>query len=147
MKTCQFASICIFLILVGSESALAQSKSKIKGVWWNTEKTAQIEIMENDSQMIGKIIWLMQDEDTSEVYTDGLNEELVLRDRPLMGLTILEGLRYKDGIWGDGKIYDPKSGKSYNCELQLKKKDILEIKGFLGDSWVSRTVEWNRVKK
>ncbi len=147
MKTSQFALMSIFVLFVGLESAEAQSKAKIIGVWFNTDKTAQIEIMENDDQLIGKLIWIKHVDGDTENFTDVVNSDASLRDRPLMGLTILEGLQYKDGIWSDGKIYDPKSGISYNCELQLKKKDILEIKGFLGESWVSRTVEWNRVKK
>ncbi|WP_339880302.1 DUF2147 domain-containing protein [uncultured Algoriphagus sp.] len=135
------------MILLGSQNVVAQSKSKIVGVWYNTSKTAQIEIMENDDEMIGKIIWIEQDTDSIDNSTDIVNSDTSLRDRPLMGLTILEGLKYNDGIWSDGKIYDPQSGISYTCELQLVKKDVLEVKGYLGDSWVSRTVEWNRVKK
>lgn len=147
MKTCQYASIFLLLILLGSTEVLkAQAKSKIVGVWFNTEKTAQIEIMENENEMIGKLVWIQQDQG-DETFTDLVNSDTSLRNRPLMGLTILKGLKYNNGIWSDGEIYDPESGISYNCELQLKKKDILEIKGFLGDSWVSRTVEWSRVKK
>lgn len=147
MKPHQYALICFFSLFIGLESAEAQSKSKVIGVWFNSEKTAQIEILENDAQLIGKIIWIKHEEGDLESFTDVVNSDTSLRDRPLMGLTILEGLQYKNGIWSDGKIYDPQSGISYLCELQLKKKDILEIKGYLGESWVSRTVEWNRVKK
>lgn len=148
MKTCQYASICLLLVLFGYAEVLnAQSKSKIVGVWFNTEKTAQIEIMENEDEMIGKLVWIRQDEGDPETFTDLVNSDSSLRDRPLMGLTILKGLKYNNGIWSDGEIYDPESGLSYTCEIQLKKKDLLEVKGFLGDSWVSRTVEWNRVKK
>ena len=148
MKTCQYASICLLLILLGTTDVLfAQSKSKIVGVWFNTEKTAQIEIMENENEMIGKLIWIQPKEGDPQEFTDVVNSDSSLRDRPLMGLTILKGLKYTNGIWSDGEIYDPESGLSYTCEIQLKKKDILEVKGFLGDSWVSRTVEWNRVKK
>ncbi|MFC5623515.1 DUF2147 domain-containing protein [Algoriphagus winogradskyi] len=147
MKTCQYASMIVLLILLGNESVRAQSKSKIIGVWFNTEKTAQIEIMENENEMIGKLVWIQHEEGNPEPFTDIVNSDTSLRNRPLMGLTILKGLKYKNGIWSEGEIYDPESGLSYTCELQLKKKDILEVKGFLGDSWVSRTVEWNRVKK
>ena len=148
MKTCQYASICLLIVLLGSAEFLqAQSKSKIIGVWYNTEKTAQIEIMENEDEMIGKLVWIQLDEGDPETLTDLVNSDTSLRNRPLMGLTILKGLKYKNGIWSEGEIYDPESGLSYTCEIQLKKKDLLEVKGFLGDSWVSRTVEWNRVKK
>ncbi|TXE11342.1 DUF2147 domain-containing protein [Algoriphagus aquimarinus] len=147
MKIYQYTLISIFFLLLGAENVQAQSKSKIVGVWFNTEKTAQIEIMENNDEVIGKLIWIKHEDGDLEAFTDTVNSDTSLRNRPLMGLTILEGLKFKDGIWSDGKIYDPKSGVTYACDLQLKKKDILEIKGYLGDSWVSRTVEWNRVKK
>lgn len=146
METCRYLPLVTFLILLGTQTVHSQSKSKITGVWYNTEKTAQIEIMENEDEMIGKIIWIVQDENDPKTFTDVVNSDTSLRNRPLMGLTVIEGLKYNEGIWSDGKIYDPESGISYACELQLKKKDILEIKGYLGDSWVSRTVEWNRVK-
>ncbi|WP_158531149.1 DUF2147 domain-containing protein [Algoriphagus chordae] len=147
MKTAQYTLLSICMLFLGIESAQAQAKSKIIGVWFNMEKTAQIEIMENDDQLIGKLIWIKHDEGDPESFLDVVNSDSSLRDRPLMGLTILDGLKYKNGVWSDGKIYDPESGISYICELQLKKKDLLEIKGYLGESWVSRTVEWNRVKK
>jgi uncharacterized protein (DUF2147 family) len=147
MKTLHYTSILTIMLLLCLESVQAQSKSKVVGVWFNAEKTAQIEIMENNDQLIGKLIWIKHEDGGPETFTDVVNSDTSLRNRPLMGLTILEGLQYKDGIWSDGKIYDPQSGLSYACELQLKKKDILEVKGFLGESWVSRTVQWNRVKK
>nr|WP_170857030.1 DUF2147 domain-containing protein [Algoriphagus locisalis] len=147
MKTCQLASIVVLLIICGHQTVQGQSKSKIIGIWYNTEKTARIEIMENENEMIGKLVWIRQNEGDPEVFLDVVNADTSLRNRPLMGLTILKGLKYNNGIWSEGEIYDPESGLSYTCELQLKKKDVLEVKGFLGDSWVSRTVEWNRVKK
>lgn len=146
MKACQYTSIITLIVILTVETVEAQSKSKVLGVWYNAEKTAQIEIMENDTELIGKIIWIEHEKGEQGLFTDTVNSDTSLRNRPLMGLTILEGLKYNNGIWSDGKIYDPKTGTSYICELQLKKKDILEIKGYLGESWVSRTVEWNRVK-
>ena len=147
MKKYHIALLSLLSILLGTESLQAQSNSKVLGLWYNTEKTAQIEIIEKEDQLIGKLVWIKHEDGDPETFTDLVNSDTSLRNRPLMGLTILEGLQYKNGVWADGKIYDPESGLSYACELQLKKKDILEIKGFLGESWVSRTVEWNRVKK
>ena len=147
MKPCNYASLSVVMVLLGLGSLHAQSKSKVEGVWSNTENTARIEIMETEAQLIGKIIWIKQEGRESGSSTDAVNSDTTLRNRPLMGLTILEGFQYNNGIWSDGKIYDPDSGLSYACDLQLKKKDILEIKGYLGESWISRTMEWKRVKK
>lgn len=75
------------------------------------------------------------------------NENEKLRIKPIVGLTILNGLKYSGGIWKDGKIYDPNSGKTYSCEVKLTNPQILDVKGYLGFSWVGRTVEWTKVKK
>ncbi|WP_332911908.1 DUF2147 domain-containing protein [Algoriphagus boritolerans] len=39
-----------------------------------------------------------------------------------------------------------KNGKTYSCELKLKSDSVLEMRGYLGFSFVGRTVEWTRVK-
>jgi len=146
MKTSQYLSITILLLSILTLEGHAQSKSKILGKWYNTDKTAKIEILESDSAIIGKIIWIAGSGESENSNKDAVNTDTSLRNRPLMGLTILEGLQYKKGVWYGGKVYDPESGLTYPCEVSLKKRDILEIKGYLGDTWVSKTVEWYRVK-
>lgn len=145
MRYCQFASL-IFLSLL-SFNGMAQSNTQILGTWFNTEKTAQIEIMNSGEEFLGKIIWLNPATKDGQPVLDKANENEKLRNRPIMGLTILEGLKYEGGVWKGGKIYDPNSGKTYSCELKLKSPEKLEVKGFLGFSWIGKTVEWTKVKK
>lgn len=128
-------------------SVLAQSsEDAILGTWLNTEKTAQIEIMKNGEQFLGKIISLETEAEDGKPITDTNNSDPELQNRPLKGLTILEGLSFKKGAWEGGTIYDPNSGKTYSCEVKLKNQKVLEVKGYLGFSWVGRTVEWTRIK-
>jgi uncharacterized protein (DUF2147 family) len=70
-----------------------------------------------------------------------------LKSRPLMGLNLLEGLKFSSGMWEDGTIYDPKTGKTYSCQIQLKSSQVLEVKGYIGFSLIGRTVEWTKVKR
>ena len=147
MKNCQFASILIFILILSSYETKAQSDSLILGTWFNTEKTAQIEIMNTGDQYLGKIIWLDNPNKDGTPVLDNANENEKLRNRPVMGLTILEGLKFDDGVWKGGKIYDPNSGKTYSCEVKVKGNEKLEVKGYLGFSWIGKTVEWTKVKK
>ena len=144
IKICQFTSVILFLSISLSPTAHAQSEDAILGTWFNTDKSAKIEILQNESEFMGKIIWLEPEGKDSKTILDSENSDPKLRERPIMGLTILQGLKYGDGIWKDGKIYDPESGKTYSCELKLKNNNILEVKGYLGFSWVGRTVEWTK---
>lgn len=124
----------------------AQSADAILGTWYNTEKSAKIEIMKNGDEYLGKIIALTREDQGEGPFLDVENSDPELRKRPLMGLSILKGLKYKKEAWEDGEIYDPESGKTYSCEVKLKNNSVLEVKGYIGFSWVGRTVEWTRIK-
>ena len=58
MKTCQFASSLLILFLINTTKAYTQSGNEILGTWYNTEKSAQIEIVKIGSEFQGKIIKL-----------------------------------------------------------------------------------------
>jgi uncharacterized protein (DUF2147 family) len=146
MNIRQFVSLFLCLFLGLTLSAFAQSESAILGLWYNTEKTAQIQIIKSGSEYIGKITWVKNPNEDGKPVLDKQNSDPKLRTRPILGLAILDGLKYGGGIWKDGEIYDPNSGKTYSCEVRLKSESILEVKGFIGFSFVGRTVEWTRIK-
>lgn len=127
--------------------SFGQSESAILGLWYNTEKTAQVEIVKKGSEFLGKIVWLKDPNPNGKPAVDKENSDPKLKSRPLMGLPILQNLKYSSGAWQDGKIYDPKNGKTYSCELKLKSPELLEVTGYIGFSFVGRTVEWTKVKK
>lgn len=146
MKKRQFASLLILLLMAYSLPTNAQSENKVLGLWYNTEKTAQVEIIKSGSEFIGKIAWLQEPNPNGKPAMDKENPDPKMKQRPLMGLSLLKGLKYSDGMWKDGEIYDPKTGKTYSCEIKLKSDAVLEVKGYVGFSFVGRTVEWTRVK-
>lgn len=146
MNNRQFVSLFLFLIFGLVWNVHAQSENAILGLWYNTEKTAQIQIIKSGSEYIGKIIWVKNPNTDGKPVLDKQNADPKLRTRPIVGLSILDGLKYAGGIWKDGEIYDPNSGKTYSCELRLKSESILEVKGYLGFSFVGKTVEWFKVK-
>jgi uncharacterized protein (DUF2147 family) len=127
-------------------NAQAQSENAILGLWHNTEKTAQIQILKSGSEFIGKITWVKNPNSDGKPILDKQNSDPKLRTRPVLGLSILDGLKYGGGVWKDGEIYDPNSGKTYSCEVRLKSESVLEVKGYVGFSFVGRTVEWTRIK-
>jgi len=66
----------------------------------------------------------------------------------LMNLVILTGLK-SDGKskYVNGKIYDPKSGKTYSAKAELTNNNTLALRGFIGVSLVGRTDTWIRTTK
>jgi uncharacterized protein (DUF2147 family) len=68
-----------------------------------------------------------------------------VRNRPIIGLTNVWGFTYKgDGVWEDGKIYDPKNGKTYDCVIKLKDNNTLSVRGYIGVTLIGRTDLWTR---
>ena len=78
---------------------------------------------------------------------DDENPDESLRDRSVVGIQILNGFIYnaKKKEWKEGSIYDPKSGKTYDCYAWLEKDNLLKLKGFVaGIRWMGKSSEWYR---
>lgn len=71
---------------------------------------------------------------------DRLNPDPEFKTRPLIGLNMLEDFGYSGGnVWKGGTIYDPDNGKRYKCKLTLTDPNHLEVRGFIGFSFIGRT--------
>ncbi|MCZ6828600.1 MAG: DUF2147 domain-containing protein [Gammaproteobacteria bacterium] len=74
------------------------------------------------------------------------NTDSSLRGRPIQGLTIATGLHYERGRWRGGRIYNPASGKTYRCEMELAADGYLEVRGYIGIAALGRTLYWQRLE-
>ncbi|WP_163710879.1 DUF2147 domain-containing protein [Mangrovibacterium lignilyticum] len=129
--------------------ASAQTRGSITGVWWNEEKTSKIEVVEQDGKYMGKIVYFIPEKfENGEAPKDTKNPDESLRGRSLLGVQILHGLSFDadDRQWQDGQIYDPKSGKSYDCYAWFDgSTDKLYLKGYVvGIKWLGKSTEWTR---
>jgi uncharacterized protein (DUF2147 family) len=67
------------------------------------------------------------------------------RDQPVIGMTILWGLKKQGEDYNGGEILDPENGKIYRVRLKLDdggKK--LDVRGFIGFSLFGRSQIWVR---
>jgi len=130
-----------------SLTGFSQGKDAILGKWVNSTGEAHIEVTKRADKYFGKIVWLKEPKDEKGVTkTDIKNPEANLRSKPILGLEILKDFIYEDGKWTDGKIYDPKSGKTYSCNMNLKSNGELNMRGYIGVSLLGRSETWKRVK-
>jgi len=120
---------------------------KILGEWLNEEKDGKIEIYKTGNSYFGKIIWgnNIFEDDSKTSKKDVKNPDDKLQGRSLLNMVILSDFQFSDGIWDNGKIYDPKSGKTYNCTIKLK-DDKLEIRGYVGISLLGHSTYWGRLE-
>jgi len=139
-----------FFLLLTSTQLLAQNPDAVLGVWKNGEGTGMVQIYKKGDKHFGKVVWLKVPNDPDgKPRTDINNPEEGLRNRPLKGMENLRDFTFKgDNKWEEGRIYDPKTGNDYACEMKLVDENTLEVRGFIGVSLFGRTDVWKRqVKK
>jgi uncharacterized protein (DUF2147 family) len=137
-------------------AAQVQNPDALVGTWLNGDKTAHIEIHKQaDGKYFGKITWLKEPtypaNDAKGMAgkdkVDRENPDPARRKEPLLGLIILRNFSYSGGnLWENGRIYDPKNGKDYKCKMTLTSPNALDVRGFVGFSFIGRTENWMRVK-
>ncbi len=105
---------------------------------------AIIEIYEEAGKLFGRVHDIFNKVDRKRVCTKCIGED---HNKPILGLTILKGLKKDGNEYSGGKILDPKHGKFYDCYITLEKNNsVLKIRGYYGLSIFGRTQYWYRVK-
>jgi uncharacterized protein (DUF2147 family) len=70
------------------------------------------------------------------------------KDKPVVGMTILWGLKKDGDKYTGGKILDPDNGKTYKCTISLADGGkTLKVRGYIGVSALGRNQFWKRVMK
>jgi uncharacterized protein (DUF2147 family) len=140
------ATLLLTPVLISAQKALPADA--ITGIWFNAEKDAKIEVYKAGNSYFGKVIWLKVPNDAKgKPKTDIENPDPKLKTRPRLNLIVLTDLKPKGGgEYEKGKIYDPKNGKTYSCQAELKDKNTLALRGYIGVSVIGRTSQWERTK-
>jgi uncharacterized protein (DUF2147 family) len=138
------AAVVAVILLAASEAPAAAPF----GLWYAEGGAAQVEIIRCGDQLCGRVAWLRSpfDEDGCELR-DERNPDPGLRDRPIIGIEVLAGMAAEgdDRTWSGGTIYDPVSGRTYRCTLQLDGENRLRLRGYVGVPLLGRTTTWIRV--
>lgn len=139
MKKVFFGIVFLYGISVFSQS--------VEGKWTTYddktgEKKSIVEIFSRGGKIYGKIVKKL----TNSNNTICTKCEGTKRNKPLIGLEIIENLSLEDGLYTGGTITDPESGKVYKCYLELESNNKLKVRGYIGFSLLGRTQYWLRTK-
>jgi uncharacterized protein (DUF2147 family) len=131
-----------FAALFVSVLSFAQIEGKWKTIDDETGKAKSIvEITKNSKgQYVGKIVQLLAkpENNTCVKCTDDR------KNKPLIGLEIIRGLKKEGKEFSGGTITDPKTGKTYKCNIK-REGDKLNVRGYIGFSLIGRTQTWHKV--
>ena len=135
------STIIMFLLIINLGKAQSVHKDAILGEWLSEEKDGKVLIFKQGEKYFGKVVW-----GKSSGKKDEKNPDPSLRNKDIIGSTILKDFSFKGKSWEGGSVYDPNNGKSYSCTMKLKSNDELEIRGYIGISLLGRSTVWTRVK-
>jgi uncharacterized protein (DUF2147 family) len=142
--------IGLFAILCSlSLAPFAHAEDSPVGLWKNIDdKTgkpkALIRITESGGELQGKIEKLFIEADADKNpkcdKCDGVN-----KDQPILGMTILFGLKKDGDEYNGGKILDPGNGKLYSSKITpIDNYKKLNVRGYIGTPFLGRSQVWVR---
>lgn len=118
------------------------------GIWQNEEGTARVHVQSCGETLCGKVVGLLEPNDQhGKPKVDWMNPDAKLRDRPVMGLTVLHGF-VADGPdrWVNGTIYDPDSGNTYKSTMTVLPDGTAEVRGYVLLPVIGRTTYWKPIR-
>lgn len=130
------------VFLIASASA-AHAAADVTGNWRTEDGSAIITFARCGNQMCANIARVLVSR-PGIPKTDVRNPDPALRKRPIQGLRVISGLNAKGDRWEGGRVYDPKSGKSYRSYVELNEDGSLKVAGCL--AFICKTQRWTRAR-
>jgi len=134
----------LFIAVAGIFSTQAQVTGRWKTIDDETKEAKSIvEVYEKDGKIYGKVVEILNPAKKDSKCQNCKGED---KDKPILGLTIIKGLKKDGNEYTDGDILDPQKGKLYSCTIKLDGNDKLSVRGYMGISLIGRSQTWYRVK-
>ena len=139
MKKIMFAFVALFFATL--------SYAQIEGKWKTIDdETGQeksiVEIFKkSDGKYYGKVTQLLI-KPANPNCVDCKDDR---KNKPILGMEVVRGLKKDDNEFTGGTITDPKTGKTYKCTI-TRSGDKLNVRGYIGFSLIGRNQTWHKLK-
>jgi uncharacterized protein (DUF2147 family) len=138
MRTTLAAVVATAMVL--GTVAYAQSAEDAIGVWQNPENQSHTEFYKCGAGICGKIVKVVDGQ-----KTDDKNPDPAKRNRPIVGLVIMQGAKKTGPNKWSGTLYNRADGKSYSGTLTVKSKNAVDLSGCFAVVFC-KTTTFTRVK-
>jgi len=138
-----------WLLAAGGVAAVlagpALAGSNAVGTWVMDNGKVTVRIDNCGGGLCGTIVGLQKPFDKNgRPKRDKDNPDPALRDRPVIGLTILQNLKPDgDGHWV-GSIYNPDDGNTYDSDMKLVNGETIKVKGCV--AFICKSMKFNRIE-
>jgi uncharacterized protein (DUF2147 family) len=121
--------------MVLGTAVYAQTAEDAFGVWLNPENGSHTEFYKCGDGVCGKIVKV----------TDGQKPDASKKNRPIVGLVIMQGAKKTGANKWAGTLYNRADGKSYSGTLTVKAKNQVDLSGCVAAVFC-KTTSFTRVK-
>jgi uncharacterized protein (DUF2147 family) len=134
----------LLAIALLAASTLAGFAIDPTGTWLTDEGKATVRVADCGGALCATIVSLREPNDpqTGRPKTDGNNVDASKRNRPIVGVPILMGLRPQGANKWSGQVYNPEDGKTYDATVILENANVLKVKGCV--LFICETHTWTR---
>jgi len=140
VKSMTAAAAGLVALSLASAPAAAQKAEDALGVWRNPENGSNVEFYKCGESVCGKIVKVVDGQ-----KTDDKNPDAAKRNRPIVGLVIMQGAKKTgDNKWS-GNLYNRENGSTYSGTVTVKSKNELDLSGCVA-MVLCKTLTWTRVK-
>lgn len=136
------------MLLVAMLFVLSVQSQSVLGKWKTIDDATGdaksiVEITEREGKIYGKVVEILNPAMKNLKCKDCEGAD---KDKPVLGIEVIRGLKKDGDKYTDGKILDPSRGKIYKCTVALDGSDKLKVRGYIGISAFGRNQIWHRVK-
>ena len=141
--------VMIVAAALSLSAAQASAADPAEGLWLVQSGDAKVKIAPCGAapgRLCGSIVWLRAPRDEAgQPKHDAHNPNPALQDRPILGLTMISDFKPAGpGRWEDGKIYDPKAGRTYDSKMHVGGDGTLRVAGCI--VFFCQTQTWTRTQ-
>lgn len=136
------------LLAVSFPALAADLDNDITGVWTSEELGFELEIYDcGDASLCGRVVSASESPDVIE-QREHSSQAGQTRDQPIVGRELLSGFEadQENGAkWKNGRIFNPKNGKTYKSTLTLADEDTLKLRAYVGRPIFGRNLILKRI--
>lgn len=136
-------------VMLCAISAGVRAQPSPVGLWRTFDdrtgrERAAVLIQSQGDVLTGRVVSVLDPAERARVCEQCPGER---RGKPILGLTIITGMRRDGDHWDGGQILDPQTGSVYRCTMRLADGGRrLIVRGFVGISLFGRSQTWLRAR-
>ena len=117
------------------------------GTWLTEAGTSRIKIADCGGALCGNIVWMKEpiDPETQKPRLDKMNPDAGRRARPLMGVSIVIGMKPSGADKWSGQVYNAEDGKTYSGSITMVSAGALKLEGCALGGLICKAQTWTKV--